>query len=218
MALRTTLKGWGMERTGVLWSCVRVEALIWACFFLIPVWPHLELQDIESPASPPIEIWKYGLKAVATFFSGFGLGRGDFLTSASFWGGFGWLDAMPSAIVMQSVKVIPSLGICLVLIHAIRGKELRSWAWLHYVTVLVGICVFCFAAASFQIPANLHGRYLVGPFVLLAAVCGIGISETIVRLGEAERKASRQLMFVAVLSLHAICIRHLVLRYFGGPS
>ncbi|MEY4631434.1 MAG: hypothetical protein RIQ81_1554 [Pseudomonadota bacterium] len=193
------------------------QALLWAVFFLVPVWPlRLELQGIESESGPGVEIWNYGLKAVSTFFSGFGLLGRDFLTSDSFWGGFGWLDAVPSARILQPLKAIPGIGISLILWRAIREKELSLWLWFQYITLLTAACVFAFAAGAFQIPANLHGRYLVGPFVLFISVCGIGISSYVCALGESGRKAARQLMFVAVVSLHAVCFRHLLLRYFGS--
>ncbi len=200
-------------------SVVLVQAILWAIVFLVPVWPlRLELQNIESASGPPVEIWKYGVKSVATFFSGFGLLGRDFLTSDSFWGGFGWLDAMPPARVLQPVKAIPGAGICLIFLHALRHKEFRAWLWLQYAALLTGVCVFAFAVGSFQIPANLHGRYLVGPFVFFSTVCGTGISGMIAGAGASRIKAARQLMFVAVVCLHAVCLRHLLFRYFGSPS
>jgi hypothetical protein len=215
---RSTKVTIAVVRSPILRRFAAVQLMIWAVFFLVPVWPfRLELQNIESTSGPVLEMWKYGLKAVATFFSGFGLVSRDFLTSDSFWGGFGWLDAVPSARILQPVKAIPGIGVSLILFQAFRGKALKTWVWLQYATLLTAVCVFAFAAGSLQIPANLHGRYLVAPFLFFVTVSGIGISMAVASFEDIWRKVARQLMFVAVICLHLVCIRHLVLRYFGSP-
>lgn len=212
MSAKAFSKGWGK----VIW----LVAGVWFVFLALSLF-HAGpvLPGIEGGEIPDIPIGKYGRLAVGAFLSGFGLGAGDSLVVRSFWGGFGWLDAFPPDWLVRGVKLMPTLGISLLLLDGVARRDAGSGkvaGWVTVVTFLTCAAVAALAFSTHRINVNLHGRYLAGLYVIFTAVCGLGASRRLARCSDPVKNASRQAMIVAVLFIHSTCWCSLALRYLGS--
>lgn len=223
------LPGFAALLVACLWAISRAQgALIWlaaAAWLLFLVasplvnWPVLP--GIEGGEIPGISVTKYGMLAVVSFLSGFGIVSGDPLVVTSFWGGFGWLDAYPPDWLMRLARLVPTAGISIILIAAVmnpRDRSLRSLVlWLTVVTALVCLAVAGLAFSTHRINVNLHGRYLAGVYVIFVAACGVGLSRGIAAFWrERGANAARQLLFLGVVLVHFVSWQSLILRYLGS--
>lgn len=134
----------------------------------------------------------------------------DFLLSASFWGGFGWLDALPPFWLMSGLAML--LGVLL------------SWSTLRVVwhgdaaRVLAALLLFAglaltlsaYAALSAITNDYLHGRYLIGWYLALAAPAVAGVAQA-----AGVRPAVGVVVWTVFTIAHSVSIWTLLNRYFG---
>jgi ABC-type uncharacterized transport system permease subunit len=72
----------------------------------------------------------------------------------------------------------------------------------------IGIAAF-YALVSYGLGRNLHGRYLLGMYIVLQAVLWSGLTK-----GPADGAAARRLILCGALALHAFTLRFVLVSYF----
>ena len=108
----------------------------------------------------------YVMQAVATAATPFRLRDPDFLMSTTFWGAFGWVDTILPDVVLGMLSISGAFAAVVMLRRIAVRKDVRRFCWL--VAILVGFfgTVAVYAAAVFWTAPDLHGRYLIGPYLV----------------------------------------------------
>jgi len=134
---------------------------------LVVRYPRLELID---PANPP-SIRSYVGEAVVACATFLRFGRPDPLTSLTFWGGFGWLDVVLPASLVGLLAGASGLALVLLLVWTARAKDGRMLVWLACAAAGFVLSAAAYAVSVIALtPADLHGRYLLGLYLLVLTV------------------------------------------------
>lgn len=181
---------------------------------LILTYPRLAL--IENARPPAVthyvvevlKVWATSLRAV----------QHDFLLSASFWGGFGWVDTIPPAwFITLMLMIHAAIGVAL--LARIGGDGgWRRLVWLLALGAGWVAALALYAAASYSVNRNLHGRYLVGFYLSMLAmvwsVAGLQPRRNLPALRRVVGQSWPSAIFVLAVCLHAYALRFILLRYF----
>lgn len=161
---------------------------------------------------------QYGLKTIKVFAKTVGFGVSDWYLSQTFWGGFGWLETMPPQWFIRLMRLWPTIGITMILVLGVRGFSRRSLQWLLALSAPLIMYVFLLAASSMRLPANLHGRYMIGFYLMFLGVTWLGFIDLHRLVGaRSKRKMEIFISSLAILT-HFYCWHHLLGRYFGPIS
>ena len=173
---------------------------------LIIQFPTLATRDLARPASAGA----YVRDVLLVGLTSLRLTRPDLLLSASFWGGFGWIDAVLPPELVVALTTTVAVALMLTGLSIARRQDIRQTVWVLTLGA-GGIATLAAYAVSNQfLDRNLHGRYLVGLYVatLLAAWTVPILS------GERSRLRVRVLVVATVIAIHAYALPFVLLRYF----
>jgi len=132
--------------------------------------PTRQIPNIQSsPATPTL--LEYCGSSLYSLLEGFGPGVGDVFVVQSFWGLVGWLDTELPGATMNALRYGCALGLVLLLVDAIRRREIGVPAVMLFSLMALFVAL---SAACFLIDYNLHGRYLVGFYLMLMMVSAEG--------------------------------------------
>jgi hypothetical protein len=193
----------------------RIELLLFSALLMasirlkIPTLPNIEstIHGLTTVA--------YALKSLKVMGASLGFGASDPLLVKTFWGGFGWLDSMPDEPFFHLMRLGPTLGIFLLLILASTGRAIKSWAWLHIGAIVSAIYLMLLAIGTFRVPANLHGRYMIGFYLVMLSFSWLGFLELYKYLSPSKRQFMIQFLITWAVATHVYCWCHLLVRYFG---
>jgi hypothetical protein len=110
--------------------------------------------------------------ACATFLR---FGRPDWLSSVTFFAGFGWLDMVPPVYFVSLLAGTSGVMLVLLLVWVGRTSATRALTWLGFAAA-----GFLASAAAYglsiiaAVPSDLHGRYLIGLYLCALVVCWTG--------------------------------------------
>jgi hypothetical protein len=168
------------------------------------------------PHRPPAaEYVRQTILACGTFLR---FGRPDWLTSITFFTGFGWLDTIPAIHFVSVLAAASGIMLVLLLAWVSHTASTRTLIWLGF-----GATGFLASAGAYALsivraaPSGLHGRYLIGLYLCALVVCWTG-------LGRATDSASslryRNMIVAAtviagVVVVNVYSLRLLLLRYFS---
>lgn len=183
--------------------------------------PTKALSNIER-IDPRISGFSYALAVVKSFFGNWGLGGDDFYLIRSFWAGFGCPEPVVALWLTQllSASLLAAVGISFW--RAWRSGDPKE----QFVTVSVAlICVLylgllAYATASLTSPFNLHGRYMIGFYLLSLTFFGGRALEYF--SGWLQKKTKHFYLIMAFIfglttvTVHALSINMLLTRYFGA--
>ena len=148
-------------------------------FVQYPAAPAPDQAHVSAPARYVAEMLLAGLTM-------FRFGHPDFMTSTSFWSGFGWLDTLLPEWMVTGLAVSTGVALLVTLSWIARARPARAGA--YYFILMVGL-VAAFATTAFGVirampaslyetpvnlhetPASLHGRYLLGVYICLVSLC-----------------------------------------------
>jgi hypothetical protein len=178
----------------------------------------LPATDFFDPsARPPLA--RYVGEALATLLTSVRLRHPDVLLSASFWGGFGWLDTiLPEPLIVGLLAAAGCLALWLLAAIRRSGDERRAvclaWlaaGWLAAFTVT--------AAASYFSNRSLHGRYLMGVYFaclpVVATAPALARPNTTNGPGRSSLPwAAAGVLPIACAALHAFVLSFILSRYF----
>lgn len=188
-----------------------VSSLIASSFYAQPL-----LWDAE--AAPARTVWIYVAKVLHVAVTGFRLANHDPYLSTLFWGGFGWVDTIPSEAFISILIVLAAAGAVVTFALVARARRIRPAIWLMLVAIGWGAALVAYAAAAHYFHRNLHGRYLVGPYLF-----GLGVCWSVVAWvprtalpGRCRRftVAREWLLLVLIAGIHAYALRLILLRYY----
>jgi hypothetical protein len=179
--------------------------MVWSLFTVLPRVPYVNTRDRPSVPDYVGDV----LLSAATFFRG---RYHDFLLSTSFWAAFGWLDTRPAG--LDTLFVTASA--CLVVVAAWRSATTATVASLLRAGVMLAgfvAALLCYAAFSMLLSPDLHGRFLVGLY-LIALVGTYGVALRVRGPADTARPLITSLTYVAWGAAHGYSLYTIVTRYF----
>jgi hypothetical protein len=194
-----------------------VKANLWAglailvMLLLLPIFKSVSpLLNIEY-LNPNLSGWQYTLKVWKHFALSWGWGGHDFYLVESFWGGFGCPEPVVGTVLVQAIKGSLATMTVFGFYQTVKRDEWRlSFILILSFAILLGYLTLLAYASAAQ-PSNLHGRYMVGFYLLL-------IQTAILTLRGAEQpKAYSGWSAYAMVSMAVVQIAsvwYLLGRYF----
>jgi hypothetical protein len=202
--LETAVVTVGYAAAILLATSIAVSAVI-----QYPFAPMLDLRHLPSTRS-------YVVGTLLPALTMFRFGHADFLTSQSFWTGYGWLDTFLPAwlVTMLTVSTGTSFVITLLWIARMRAYRIGFSCFL-----LIAALVAAFAAAAFSVlratPGDLHGRYLLGIYLCLVLLCWHWLTRIIPHAGRRTKAAVLVTCSLCVIMVHGLAFATILSRYFG---
>jgi hypothetical protein len=200
-------------RAAVLRSARGAALLILLMLAGSAVFPYPMLRSIQ-PANPPTpaEYVKSVMAAGATMFR---VAHPDFLTSVSFWGGFGWLETLPPPAFVSALASASGLAFAALIFVLARTGSVRSLVRVGFAVLGCAGSLSAYALSVIVItPADLHGRYLLGLYLCMLTI-GWSSVALLVEGGWVRRPgAVRAACAAAFLGVHVPSLGVILSRYF----
>jgi hypothetical protein len=124
--------------------------------------PHLT----SAAGASSITVTTYVLQAVAIAATPFRVTHPDFLMSTTFWGAFGWVDTILPDVVLALLSLSSAFATVVMLRQLSITKDVRRFCWLTALVLAFFATLAVYAAAVFWSAPDLHGRYLIGPYLV----------------------------------------------------
>jgi hypothetical protein len=168
-------------------------------------------------------------RVLATAATMFRLRDPSFLLFSTFWAGFGWLDTMPDSVFQAVCALLTAICLIGLLLHLARQRDVRRSLWLLALglgsTVALAIyawSMYNYAHSVYPIPMNLHGRYLIGLYLVVLSLIGSGAAWALARVATTApvprtnvgRIPGPAALFVLSSLLHTYCLCFILSRYF----
>ena len=179
--------------------------MVWSLFTVLPHVPYVNVPDTP----PVLDYLGDVLLSAATFFRA---RHHDFLLSTSFWAAFGWLDTRPAG--LDTLFVAASA--CLAVAAAWRSAPAATVASLLRIGVMLAgfvATLLCYAATTVIFSPDLHGRFLVGLY-LVALAGTYGVALRVRGPADPARPLIVSLTYVAWGAAHGYSLYTIVTRYF----
>jgi len=164
------------------------------------------------------------MKVAATLLTSLRLRNPDIMTYVSFWGGFGWIDTIPPNWFLLVFSLLTAVGLVVLLLDIVVTRDARRLVWLLALGTGWIASAAAYAYVCYQVPVNVHGRYLIGWWLTFAAVAWSPISfgrEDWQNHGVQDPAATptsygaRIFLVLAFCGLvHAYCLCFILNRYF----
>ncbi|MBA3638102.1 MAG: hypothetical protein H0W53_02255 [Acidobacteria bacterium] len=197
------------------WSAVAAAAIvsllmIGSLFIRYPV-----LATIDPSNRPPaLEYTGDALWAGLTMLR---FGGPDYRSSVTFWGGFGWLETLPSDRFISLLTAGTGVALVALLLHVAKTSETRRAFFLA--ACLSGfaatLAAYAFSLTRVETAIDLAGRYVFGLYLTTVVICWSGIA--LIPEGT-SRPRLRSLLssgcVVACTGIYVYCLRLILYRYF----
>ncbi len=173
---------------------------------LVIRYPILATRETDMPANA----LAYTGRVLRVASTSFRVTNPDLLLSTSFWGGFGWIDAvLPTGIVVLLILAM-AMGLILTGWTIARRENIRQAGWLILLAAGGAASLVAYAVSNYFLNRNLHGRYLIGLY--LSAILAAWTIPLLWR----DRAAgpARATIIAAVVVVHAYALPFVLLRYF----
>jgi hypothetical protein len=187
-----------------------IASLAASLFLTYPVLPFLEVSRPESALA-------YGRQVLRVVVTGFRIGNHDWLISQSFWSGFGWADTLPGTGFVTILVLLTAAALVALLLQVARERNLRRAVWLAALSLGWSVTVVGYAISSYYLHRNLLGRYLVGLFLSILAICATSpaLLPRIPRAGRWHLVPRREgILLVLAVLIHGYALGFILLRYF----
>ena len=159
---------------------------------------------------------EYMRRAVLTCGTFLRFGRPDWLTSVTFFAGFGWLDMVPPVHLVSFVAGTSGVMLVLLLLWVARARSTRTLVWLGF----DGAGFVASAAASGlsiirAVPSDLHGRYLIGSYLCALVVCWTGPGRAAGSPSSGRYTPLAAVALACCIAVNVYSLRLILVRYFS---
>jgi hypothetical protein len=134
--------------------------------------PLQNIEGIDGAKYTPVGYLK---SVFITMSRSLAAGRPDFYLTWTYWGGFGWLDALLAESSVALVKNTMSLSIVIGIWIGFSRQNLLSKVWLVSIFISLGLALAILGLGAYSNGINLHGRYLIPFYVPLAGLAATGL-------------------------------------------
>ncbi len=199
--------------TGIVCTMGKVAAAAIAGLMLVSLLVDFPaLRSVNLGERPPLgEYVGEALLAVLGFFR---LHRPDFLTSTSFWTGFGWLETIPPVWLTITLTTLTGIALIATLILFAGRRNAAGLVWFGVLAAGGALTLVLYAITTLRYSPDLHGRYLLGLYLSLLPACW-----AILMLKEPAGRGSVWtsrwvLAFSFCAAVHAYSLSFILSRYF----
>ena len=172
--------------------------------------PTLAVFDETRP--PPLRHYvRDALLAGTTIFRA---QRPDYLTSTTFWSGFGWLDTILPDWVTITLTISTAFASVISLLGLAIRRNIVGILWAAAIAAGFVASLALYAVATATLLRDLHGRYLIGLYVVMLPLCWSVLmvhAPTTMRRGHLSRW---EVFLSAALAIHAYSLSFVLGRYF----
>jgi hypothetical protein len=185
--------------------------VVFAASLFVP-YPVLPLYPV--PQRPGVLV--YVSQAVLACATVFRFGRPDWLTSATFFAGFGWLDLLPPVRLVSLVAGASGVALILLLVWTARARSTRALIWISATAAGFVASAGTYALSVYQSTlSDLHGRYLIGLYLCALAVCWTGPGRAADPPSPARSVLLTAAAFAGGVAVHVYSLRLILFRYFS---
>lgn len=169
--------------------------------------PHLQtLEQVPATARD------YVTSVLVNVLTAGRLTQPDLLTWTSFVGAFGWIDTLlPTPVIIVLTTLWVAAAAWLLLRAGFRAEGIAA-GWLLLLGAGVVLSIVAYATASYGMNRNVHGRYLLGPYIVTMAVLG---ATPALHAGRGRQAGYTLPLLTGIVSVHAFSLSVLLERYFG---
>jgi len=142
-------------------------------------------------------------------------GRPDNLTSISFFGGFGWLETLAPEWLVSLLAGASGLALVLLLAWIARAGSARALVWVGFAAAGFALSSAAYGLTIIKtMPADLHGRYLLGLYLCVLVICWSGVARVTDRRSVTSRAVALGTAMACVVAVNAYCLAFILARYF----
>lgn len=191
----------------------------------VPLWEYVPNQghflaraDYPAPPDPAPTPGGYAWSALKCFLASWGPGDADFMTSRLFWQTAGFLDTLTPEWVRWLLTTMLGLGLAMHLWRVSnRSNQVRFGRLTLVVLGVLGVVVLLAVGARVAVASpSLHGRYLIGAYVMALPVLFSGWKGLLLRW-QSRRPVRLMLLLVApAVVLHLVAGATMLDRYLGS--
>jgi hypothetical protein len=189
----------------------------------------LSYPRLEAGAEQWLAPRDFVTRVLATAATMFRLRDPNFLLFSTFWAGFGWLDTMPGSVFLPACALLTAICLIGLLLHLARQRDVRRSLWLLALGLgsAVALAIYArsmynYAHSVYPIPMNLHGRYLIGWYLVVLSVIGSGAAWALARVATTAPVPRTNIgripvpaaLLVLSSLLHTYCLCFILTRYF----
>jgi hypothetical protein len=189
----------------------------------------LSYPRLEAGAEQWLAPRDFVTRVLATAATMFRLRDPNFLLFSTFWAGFGWLDTMPDSVFLAACALLTATCLIGLLLHLARQRDVRRSLWFLALGLgsAVALAIYArsmynYAHSVYPIPMNLHGRYLIGWYLVALSVIGSGAAWALARVATPApvprtnigRIPEPAALLVLSSLLHTYCLCFILTRYF----
>lgn len=141
----------------------------------------------------------------------------DYMTSVTFWGGFGWLETIASDWFVSVLSAATGFALVGLLIVIARTSDTRRGFFLAAAVAgfSTGLVTYALSLSQVEVAVDLVGRYLLGLYLSMVLICWSGIG--LIPNGPSRQRLQSAVSIACVLActgIHVYCLRLLLYRYF----
>ncbi len=209
---------------GLLFNAIRPAPQLGMLMEAVPAWEFLPNQgnllpraDLVAPPDPSPSPKAYAWSAVKSFAASWGPGDADFMTSRLFWQACGFLDSLAPEWVRWFLTTLFALGVAIQLWRISRRKNRVRFGRLFLLgaALLTSVVLLAVGARMSLANPSLHGRYLIGVYVMLIPVAFLGWKGWFLRWEVRRPTLLALLLVVPLLGLQLSSVLTMLFRYFG---
>jgi hypothetical protein len=203
---------------------VRWGALALAGLVVISLLGSLLVPYPQLPLEPrgPLSAEDRVVMVLTTMGTMFRLENPNFLLATSFWAGFGWLDTIPPEPFLSLLSLLTAVAFVGLLVYLARGRQVRRFLWMTAFGLGATASLVLYTLATQDLLKPLHGRYLVGWYLVVLTLIGSWLALFERPLAAARPGPAAQLAQIPrgavllVLSglIHVYCLCFILWRYF----
>lgn len=134
----------------------------------------------------------------------------DHLTFSSFWSGFGWIDSVVPSVALSVFALLMSAATVTTMMTWWRGGHYRQLGWMGCYLVGAFGSLAAYAAASYLMGRNIHGRYLMALAIPMVALLTTGAGAVL----SMSAPSLRVLAIAVAAAIHGLSLAWVMLRYF----
>jgi hypothetical protein len=198
----------------VRWIAIGAAIGVFVLFAGSLLVPYPVLPVYVAPDRPPAaEYVREVVLACATFLR---FGRPDWLTSVTFFAGFGWLDMDPPVHLVSFLAGASGVMLVLLLVWVARARSTRTLMWLGFAAA-----GFVASAAAYGLsiiraaPSDLHGRYLIGLYLCALVVCWTGLGRAAGSPSSGRYTPLAAAALACCIAVNVYSLRLILVRYFS---
>lgn len=173
-----------------------------------PTLPPLDQSHLPSAAD-------YAQRAVLAGLTLFRAAQPDYLTSVTFWGGFGWLDTLLPDRLVSLLAAASGLAAVALLLWIARTGAVRTAVAIALAAAGATASLAAYALSVILLtPADLHGRYVLGLYLCVLLLAWSGVPRAAEAGWLRSPLAAAAAAMLGPAAVHGFALAFVTLRYF----